>query len=804
MRNDSSIIASLQSILGDDFNLSLMVSIIRKSLIWIILLLLMAAGFVWLYLRYTLPVYEADSTLMLDKGKKAEILGIDDVLAYESSELQREVEIIKSKFLVDRALKTLPLAVSYYKTGRTKIVSTELYTSSPFIVEVRKVNDPSIYDSEISFQIINDKQFTIRYYLDNAQEQETLNFDQYFQSKTGAFEIKISLKDQVRKSIDDYTSLSYFFRINSDNRFVQKTIANISVVALNPTTKTIQISYKDNNKAKASDIVEALTTEFRKYNIERKAESAAQILEFLASQIDTFSIELNELQDSLKKMQIENHFLDPQQQLQNLQQRMGGLEQTKQGLEFDMRLVNWFYDYVEGVKDLKVISSGMGDQLGDYQEYIKELRDLEDERSKLLLKVTPDHPEVLIIDEKIEQIKNDLVNNLENILRRLDFSVENVDQQYQQYLAQILELPEKEADYLRINRKYKLKEEYYLTLLDKQTEFSIARAGIVGDFVVLEKVEVSDLPVSPNKNNLWLISLALALVLGVLIVAVRYLLHNTIISINDISKNTRASILGMIPTVYTDIPGNTIVVSNNPKSIVSESLRALRSNLQFISSKEGPKTIAITSTISGEGKTFLAINFGAILSFLNKKVIVLDLDMRRPRLNKIFDVPNDKGMSTILIGKDKLSDCVFDTEVGNMKFITSGPIPPNPAELILSDKLKEEIELLKQEYDYIIFDTPPLGLVTDGLDIFKSADYPIYLFRADYSSKSFVSNLDKLIDENKVNNLSVVLNDVGRGVSGYYYGYGGYGYSYGYGYGFGYYSDETKPNKSFLQRLFNR
>jgi capsular exopolysaccharide synthesis family protein len=226
--------------------------------------------------------------------------------------------------------------------------------------------------------------------------------------------------------------------------------------------------------------------------------------------------------------------------------------------------------------------------------------------------------------------------------------------------------------------------------------------------------------------------------------------------------------------------------------------------MQFISSSEGPKTIAITSTISGEGKTFIAINLGAILAFLNKRVVVRDLDMRRPRLSKIFNVPNDKGMSTILINKHTIEECLHETEVGNLKFITSGPIPPNPAELILSQKLKDVVEELKKSYDYILFDTPPLGLVTDGLEVIKSADFPIYILRADYSDKSFITNLDKLIDDNKVTHLSVILNDVGRGVSGYYYGYGGYGYSYGYGYGFGYYSDETKPQRTFLNKIFGK
>lgn len=803
MRNDTSIIASIQNLLGEDFNLSLFISIIKKSIVWFFILIILAVLFVVLYLRYTLPVYEAKATLMLKSEKKAEILGIRDVLSYQNDEIKREIEIMKSKFLIGRAIENLPLKVSYYKEGRTKLVSTEMYNSSPFWVDVKAVNDQKLYGTDIYLKIIDSKRFNLRYVTATSQIDETFTFGQYFESGNGALEIKvIPAKDgqDLSKNIGG----SYFFRINNQSTYIEQIIPRISIAPLNPVTKTIAISYKDNNQIKARDIVNAITLEFQEYNIERKTESADQILEFLDFQIDTFSLELAALQDSLKKFRKENLYLNPSDEMVTLSHRLGMLESEKMNINNTEQIINWFYDYVEGLKDIKVLSEGLGTEMGNYSKYITQLRNLEERKRELLQRVSPDHPEVALINQQIEQVQNDLTNNLENILKRLDFSRKSVDAEYSKNLAKILSLPEKEAEYLRLDRKYQMKEDFYLNLLDKQAEFSIARAGIVGDYIVLQDAEVTDKPISPDKNGLWIISIAIAIVLSVVIIVVRYMLHNTIISLDDISRNTKASILGMVPTVYNNIPLSSIVVSNNPKSIVSEALRSLRANLQFISSGEGPKVLAITSTISGEGKTFLAINFGAILSFLNKRVIVLDVDMRRPRLSKIFNVSNDKGMSTILIGKDDYKDCIHTTELENLQFITSGPIPPNPAELILSDKLQEVLASMKNEYDYIIFDTPPLGLVTDGLEIIKQADYPVYVFRADYSSKSFISNLDKLVEENKVTQLSVVLNDVGRGVSGYYYGYGGYGYSYGYGYGFGYYSDETKPQRSFLQRLFGR
>ncbi|CAN5439696.1 hypothetical protein BH09BAC1_BH09BAC1_01200 [soil metagenome] len=491
--------------------------------------------------------------------------------------------------------------------------------------------------------------------------------------------------------------------------------------------------------------------------------------------------------------------------MDRLVEKIATLESKQYELEGQTNSAQWYFEYLENLKDLNTISPSLFNaETNSLYVFIEELKKLEDERSRLLLDVSATHPKVLMLDRRMDEIRNFLYNEIQNLITKLEFDKNNVNRQYKKLLGELLVMPEKEAEFLRLDRRYKLTEGIYLSLLDKQAQYAIARAGIVSDYIILEGASTADVPTSPKKAIIWIISLSIAFILSILIIVFRYLLHTAITSIDDIKSRTKAIILGMVPTVYSEIPSTSIVVNQNPKSIVSEALRSLRSNMQFISAGDQPKTIAITSTISGEGKTFIAINLGAIIAFLNKKVIILDLDMRRPRLSKIFNVPNDKGMSTILINKHGLEECIRDTEISNLKFITSGPIPPNPAELILSEKLKEVVEELKKEYDFILFDTPPLGLVTDGLEVIKNADYPIYIFRADYSDKAFITNLDKLIEDNKVDNLSVILNDVGRGVSGYYYGYGGYGYSYGYGYGFGYYSDETKPQRSFLNKLFGK
>jgi len=296
---------------------------------------------------------------------------------------------------------------------------------------------------------------------------------------------------------------------------------------------------------------------------------------------------------------------------------------------------------------------------------------------------------------------------------------------------------------------------------------------------------------------------------SLIIIVIKYLFHNNITSLHDISKQSNASIgiLGMVPKYKKEIPISQLLVDKSPKSLIAESFRTIRTNLQFVDNSPGSKTIAVTSTISGEGKTFVVINLAGIISFSNKKVIVLDLDMRKPKIHLGFGVDNIRGMSTLLIGKDKISDCIQHSNLSSLDFITAGPIPPNPSELIIGGMMDELLEQLKQIYDIILIDTPPVGLVTDGISIIQKADYPIYVFRADFSKKQFVQNVDRLINEHKFNRVSVVLNgvDIDRNKYGYDYGYGyGYGYSYGYGYGgYGYYEELKPKNKKGRSGFFS-
>jgi len=269
-------------------------------------------------------------------------------------------------------------------------------------------------------------------------------------------------------------------------------------------------------------------------------------------------------------------------------------------------------------------------------------------------------------------------------------------------------------------------------------------------------------------------------------------LHNKISSLQELESLSKAPILGVVPFYSGEkMKVSKLVIDKNPRSAISESLRSIRTNMEFMNAKREKSVLSVTSTVSGEGKTFVSVNLGAIIALSKQRVVIVDMDMRKPKIHLAFSHENSHmGISTILIGRHTVEECVKKTNIPGLDYIPSGPTPPNPSELILNDELDELLEKLKQYYDVIILDTPPVGLVTDGILVMRKSDLPIYVVRADFSKKVFLKNINKLYTVNKFKNLALVLNSISHRQ----------GYGYGYGYGNQYY-EETTSNKKTLSGI---
>lgn len=791
----------------DDFSLGLFVYIINKSVIWVVLVIILCVALSLIYLRYTPRIYEASTSLMLKSEKTTEILGVQQIINENSDdEIRREIQLLTSRLLLDKVVNSLPLQIGYFKEGKTKLVSSELYTNSPFRVS-GIIKDERIYNVPIYVKIINPRKIYMGFEM-MGQELEA-NKDTGAVFNNPFFNATISLTTTGIETAD--FSGIYFFKFLSRNEIITEVSQKLRVLPIDPRTKTIGLNYTDRNPVRAKEIIETVANEFIAFDLARKKEGITSILNFIESQIDTFGTTFDNFQDSVSNMKIAEGYLDKgTDYLSRLSQKSMEFEEKFRDYKYDLALMQTFKGLLLVNKDYSSLPSVTFKVAGvNFDGDIAYINSLQLDRNRLLLDATPMHPTVRLIDKQIEESKIRLNKSLDNATATLKANMDLLLIEYKKYMAEIMKVPDLQNKFARLDKMADIRNDFVMNLYTQKSHYLIASAGIVSDYVVLQGATVPTTPISPKDTIVQIGGFAIGLLLGLVLIVIRYLLHNTIISVEDVTRKTPAALLGVIPSYKDELERSQIVVTLDPKSTITEAFRGIRSNLQFIASqKNGAKIISTTSTIPGEGKTFVSLNIAAIVSMLDRRTIILDFDMRKPRLDKVFDVESYKGISTILSGQSGIDECIIESGVPNLDFITSGPVPPNPSELILLPALNELVEHLKKSYDFIIIDTPPIGLVTDALEVLKISDYPIYVLRAAYSNKGFVQNINRIISENKIRNISVIINDFGRGASGYS-SYSGYGYYYGYGYGYGnygegYYTTETKKEESFLKKFLKK
>lgn len=793
------------SVLNDEIDVKLFLYITKRNILFPIVFVLLALSGSYLYLRYTPSIYRASSILQITtEVQKSSILPTANL--YED-DIAKKIELLRSSVFLERALSKLPLEVSYYNKGR--VLNFELYKSTPFIVDY-KIKNSQIHGEPISIDFINSENATISYSLNGDHEKKKeISIGKW--EELPDVDVKINITNF--SSIKDYQNLfsrnSYFFVINNPNHIVSSYANKIKINVLNSAAKTIKITHEGKNAQKTSDIVNIIAEEFNIYDLEKNAESANNILAFIDKQLELVSEKLTESEIELEEFRQEHditettklNFSPLQDRLNEFQNQLVALEiELSVYEEIEKNLLNG--DEVDTYR-LMAILAGV-DFKNNISGMLESLHDLLLEREKLLYEVTQSSSQVASIDYQIEIQKKFLIESIDILKSNIESRKEEIEEKIEKYSNLLAHEPGKynSLEYSRLQRIYTINEKFYNQLIEKKAEHSISLAGFVPQSIILEKSATPGQPISPKAKNIYISSLLAAIFLSIASIFIRYLFYNEIPSLNDIIKHTDTPILGIIPRYKSAVPKNQLLVAKKPKSIIAEALRSIRTNLQFIDNSPGSKLVAVTSTISSEGKTFFALNLAGIIAFSDKKVIVIDLDMRKPKIHYGFNVDNKNGVSTILSGIDNVDTCIRNSKVKNLDFITAGPVPPNPSELILNKNMDKLIDYLKSKYDYVIVDNPPIGIVTDGMKSIIMADYPIYLFKANYSKRIFIQNVNRLVSENKIPNLSIVLNSVDKQYSSYGYDKG---YAYGYygDYGYDYYDENENDSFSPFKKVFN-
>ncbi len=742
----------------------------------------------YVYIRYTKQMFQSTSVLQLDEKREANILGINS-MDDGFNNLSKEIELIKSNLFITKVVEELGSNIGYYQYG--DILYEERYKNAPFHVWIGKISS-HLYDKPIDVEILDHSSYILSYNFGDQIFSEKYHFDDTI--RTRDFEFYISQKRPFVLEKDR----EYFFIIHSRPAMVDYIKNNLTVEPLDFNAKTITISFKDFNKYKARDILYAIDTLYIYYTKQQKNLANQQKISFLNEQLAQTEKKLSNLEKYFESFTITNKTTNLDANLTETIMLLNEIDSQRYSIARRLveleKTLNEFKtrgDIMVNPADASLYSQEIREDLKRYEEVYEQCQVLLSSYNKNTLAYQKKQSE-------LHYLKDRIINYLESTIATLRERLNMLKTKKSELENEFVKLPSKQTEYTKTQRFYTLYEEFYLSLMKSKAEFELAKAGTVTNYFILSPATLPAKPLSPDKPIIYGIGLLLGLFFGFFIIGFSYLLDNKISSITELEKITDIPILGNIPFYKLEKSSDSrLIIDKAPRSEISEAFRHIRTSLEFLNGTNEKKIIAITSTTSGEGKTFIAVNLGGIISFLDNRVIILDLDMRKPKLQKVFyDTKTDHGLSTILINKHDVESCILNTELPNLDYIPSGPVPPNPSELILSHHFSEMLDKLKSMYDVIIIDTPPVGLVTDGIRALQKATIPIYIFRADFSKKSYLKAIKRMIKNQKLQKLSIILNatkNKGRNI----YGYKNDGKH-------GYYIENNKKKRFDLKSIFRK
>ncbi len=750
--------------------------VVNKNFFWILAIFISTNVAAYLTIRWTKSLYESVSEMKLDIKQDATELGIKTIVEDQNLNIiSGEIEQIKSKVFLNRVIDSLDIQISYYSIG--KVLVDEKYKFSPIRVIANQFPE-SIKDTP--------------FYLDfnPGRDDFDLSFGENGPAQKCTFGKPISLNGfdfiiEKNPGYDPTATDDYYFIVHTRESLLEYLTNNLIVEPLNFNANTIKISFTDYNALKAHAIVSKIDSLYISYSNEQKNLANKQKIEWLNNELSQVEEKMEGFENYFENFTLKNKSNSADEDLKRTILLINKID--SQRFQLNNRLAN-LNSLIEAISaESPSITIAQKQFLPAYvNDDLDLLKKVTAERDRLSLSYNENTFAFRQKENELKNLKDQVFSELANLKKTWLENLAEINKRKERLENEFATMPDKNTQFSKNQRYYKLYEEFYLSMMQSKAQFEIAQAGNTPDFKILSPATLPNRPIAPQKLMILGIGLVAGLVLNFFFIGILYLANNKIISVNEVERNTNVPVLGSIPAL-TNSNGIDLVVEKNPKSMVSEAIRTLRTSLEFFTSGGNKKAITITSTISGEGKSFLAMNLSGVLAMSNKNVVLLDLDMRKAKDKPPFSIHDTtRGISTILIKKHQWDECVIRTPQDSFDYIPSGPHPPNPSELLLSSEFDQFLSNLKSKYDFIIMDTPPVGLVTDGVMVMKKSDISIYVFRANYSKREFMENLSRLIKINKLNNVSSVVNALPLDSKSY---------------GYGYYEERVKKNalKKFLR-----
>ena len=765
---------------------------------WFVISIIICIACAWGYLRLTTPIYNISATVLIKDEKKGggasmssdlEKMGLEGFVS-SSSNVDNEIEVLRSRSLAREVVNNLGLFVTYM--DEDEFPSKELYHTSPVLVSLTHQEADKL-PGRMEINMILQPTGALGVQITVGEKEYRKQFDKLpavFPTDEGTvafFANNDTLSAVCPENITKERHITAF--INRPFSVLKEYVNSLSIAPTSKTTSVVVISLENTNTRRGRDYINKL---LEMYNINAnndKNEVAQKTAEFIDERIGIISKELGSTEQDLENFKRSAGITDLNSEAQIALTGNAEYEKKRVENQTQINLVMDLQRYMKG-NEYEVLPSNIGLQDAASAGAIDRYNQMLVERKRLLRTSTENNPTIINLDTSIRAMRTNVQATLDATLKGLQITKEDLAREASRYSRRINDAPTQERQFVSIARQQEIKSGLYLMLLQKREENAITLAATANNAKIIDEALADDNPISPKKTIVYLA----ALVLGVgLPVGVIYLIGLTKFKIEgraDVEKLTSLPVVGDIPLA--DEKTGSIAVFENQNNLMSETFRNVRTNLQFML-ENGKNVILVTSTISGEGKSFISANLAISLSLLGKKVVIVGLDIRKPGLNKVFNIPKkEHGITQYLTNTTaNLMDFVQPSDINkNLFILPGGTVPPNPTELLARGGLEKAIETLKANFDYVILDTAPVGMVTDTLLIGRVADLSVYVCRADYTHKAEFTLINELAENNKLPNLCIAVNglDLNSRKYGYYYGYGKYGKYYGYGkrYGYGY------------------
>ena len=768
------IVSELENNKKDKIDLKGVISRYLNNWYWFALAFVLFGVLAFTYIRYATPQYAISSKILIKEDKNGPDprgAGVfNDLDLFNSSKnVLNEIETLKSQSLIERVLRELSLSCSYFLEGTIK--DLEIYGRNlPVRVVVNRI-DSLAYGTQFTLKLKDNKSFEFGEMSEDGEIRKWVkyDFDEEITKPYAIFSVE-ALADMSRLEERKREIIVYF---NNVSLLAKNYLENIEIEVVNENASVVQLKLQSAIPEKGKDILNTLVKRYNKENIEDKNLIAANTVKFIDERLDYLMSDLAGVEKSVEEFKKDNELTDVSSAASMYLEEASDYNKQLAEIELNLDVLSSIESYLENNESrYSPVPGSLSIPDPTLQEPISKFNELLLERQRMLRTIPDKNPLVQNLDDELTYLRTNISQNLDNVKQNLTIKRENIRASSKRFASRIGKVPTIERKLLEINRQQGVKEKLYLYLLQKREESSLSVVSAVSNSRVIDPATSSIEPVNPKKKFIYAFALLMAICAPIGVMYIRDITDDKVRSRQEVEKMVTAPILGELPHGKLT---SQIVVTAESRDPIAEVFRLIRSNLRFLTLGKRNQVIMVTSSMSGEGKTFFSLNFGASIALLGKKVLIMDLDFRKPNVSESLQLVERRGIADYLASdKVTLEDIIVPIDaIANLSVLGSGTIPPNPNELMASEKIGLLIEKLRDTYQYIIIDTAPVGLVADALSLSSHIDSSVYIIRYDTTYKSQLNIVKDIHENKKMKNSVVVLNDMKGGASPKY-AYGHY------------------------------